>query len=100
MKATKLVTVQLEMTGEEATWLAQLCVQVGGEPDARRSFYHDIWNAVRESVGDVPSSLGLFSWKNGKDATEGIFIAKASPSEGEEKSETGALERPKVGGGT
>jgi hypothetical protein len=77
IKATKLVTVQLEMTGEEAMWLAQLCVQVGGESDARRSFYHDLWNEVRQAVGEIPTSRGLFTWKNGKDATEGIYIAPA-----------------------
>lgn len=67
MKITseKLVTVRLELTEMEATALAQLCVQVGGVSCLRRDFYHEVWRRLRATLGDIPSSNGVFRFKPG-----------------------------------
>lgn len=67
MKIThkKVVTVTLEMNEWEAVALAQLCVQVGGEPGARRDFYHEVWREIRKGMqGDIPSSRGVFTFSD------------------------------------
>jgi hypothetical protein len=58
----KTVQLTLVLNEREALALAQLCVQVGGEPCWRRDFYHEIWRAVGDVVGDVPTAQGLFSF--------------------------------------
>ncbi len=79
----KDVTVTLVLNEMEASALAQLCVQVGGPSSLRRDFYHDVWRGIREALGEIPGTSGIF-----KCTTRGIDVTgHEEPMAGQSESE-------------
>jgi hypothetical protein len=62
VSSEKVVTLTLTLNEMEATALAQLCVQVGGVSSLRRDFYHEVWRRIREAIGELPSTAGVFEY--------------------------------------